>query len=299
MNALQDAKARIQAVKNRLNEPKQRIADMKGLVASTTESQEIITDLNGFYYDIEGNYLGNYGESKIVFISKKIIKKNIEVSENNKFTTKTKITTEDTPTTLSIEHDKFISNSSAVYGESSIAYNIFDLKEIYAIASVHKINKIAYGINSPYAINFRSKKNEERNLDIKMRTCIKATINSIQNGIDYSNGAIGWDGAEQGFISGNSCSEGNFQSHAACIGWTIHNNHYNSWKLALNNKFPKKVFVAPQHKAALKCEAFKNKKTGAYYNYDYYRYESVAQYALTIFWKDRGINNESKNPVTD
>jgi len=36
MNTLQDAKARIQAVKDRLNEPMQRIADVKGLMASTT-----------------------------------------------------------------------------------------------------------------------------------------------------------------------------------------------------------------------------------------------------------------------
>lgn len=130
-----------------------------------------------------------------------------------------------------------------------------------------------------------------------MRTTVSAMINALQNGNDYSNGAIAWDGAEQGMMTGENCSDNGYQSHAAGIGWTIHSVHYKNWSDNINNKWADK-FIAPQHVKAIKCNAFKN-KNGVYFNEGLYRYESVAQYALTIFWKDRGISENAKYTVND
>ena len=182
---------------------------------------------------------------------------------------------------LSIKHSDFIKKCSAVYGESSIGYAIFSMEEMYAIASVHIRNSVAYGVSNREAKAFRAKSLTQRNSIPAMQTAVAAFINALQGGEDYSNGAVGWDGMEQGQLDGTACRVGRFTSHAAGIGWTIHTSHYNSWKDTIEGLFPG-TFVAPQH-----CKAL---STCSSINAGLYRYESVAQYAGTIFWKDRGMH---------
>lgn len=60
---------------------------------------------------------------------------------------------------------------------------------MFAIASVHKINKTAYGINSVPAKDFESKTPIQRN-GTKMHLAVGAVINAEIGGQDYSNGAL-------------------------------------------------------------------------------------------------------------
>jgi hypothetical protein len=55
---------------------------------------------------------------------------------------------------LSIKHNQFQKQAATVYAESSIGYGITDQKEMYAIASAHQKNKIAFGAGAPLAIKF-------------------------------------------------------------------------------------------------------------------------------------------------
>ena len=195
------------------------------------------------------------------------------------------------PQKLSIHHSKFISQSSTVYGESSV-YRVRnkksepseDLKkEMYAIASVHQRNSKAYGISSKPAKDFRSKSAKERNDLPLMRTAIAAEINALKNGIDYSYGATMWDGAEQAQFSENEQrkSNGHFEIHMNTMGWNISPKHYAQWKNNIG-----KSFKAPMIRAAR--DSFYNsvtKKSIPNPNAGKMRLQSTAVYGRTIFWK--------------
>jgi putative chitinase len=60
MNAIQDAKARIQAAKDRFNEPKRRVEEMKGLLVSMSEIEEIeeTEPINKIYLKEKSGYIG-------------------------------------------------------------------------------------------------------------------------------------------------------------------------------------------------------------------------------------------------
>ena len=54
-----------------------------------------------------------------------------------------------------ITGESFNNMASTIYAESSIGYGIADSKEMYAIASVHLRNSIAFGQKAPLAQKFR------------------------------------------------------------------------------------------------------------------------------------------------
>ena len=67
------------------------------------------------------------------------------------------------------------------------------------------------------------------------------------------------------------------------MGWKISDEYYNSWKNAVNGKFGSNYFNVPQIKYAVSDY---KKMT----NKDKIRLQSVAQYGLTMFWKEVNIS---------
>lgn len=180
---------------------------------------------------------------------------------------------------LGVGHDEFKKKAATVYGESSVGFGIESKEEMFAIASVHEKNDIAYGANSELAKSFSQTSLEEQTETMQIANA--AVINAVSGGVDYSNGADQWDGAEQGMVSKanmDKASNGSFMYKMNTMGWNIQNDHYDSWGTAINNKFGKGSFTVPQVKSATaNYKGMKNKgKT---------RLSSTAQYGLTIFWK--------------
>mgnify|MGYP003417867764 FL=1 len=103
--------------------------------------------------------------------------------------------------------------------------------------------------------------------------------------VDYSNGAKYWDGVEQSHLppeNPDATNKDGTQYHINVIGWTISDEHYNSWKNAITQKKGSGYFNVPQKKYAVANH-------GGMKNKDKIRLSSVAQYGLTIFWKEVNI----------
>lgn len=180
---------------------------------------------------------------------------------------------------LPISHSEFRKQSATVYAESS-AYKMNTVtddleKEMFAIASVHQRNDIAFGADAPKAKEYLSLSPEKINNSKFKTTANAAVINAVTGGFDYSYGATMWDGAEQGLFpaSDNRRSTGKFELHMNTMGWNISDKHYNTWKSNVG-----KNFVAPQQKAA-------PDNFGNYRNKGKMRLHSTAVYGETIFWK--------------
>lgn len=182
---------------------------------------------------------------------------------------------------LSISNDKLFNFASTVYGESSIGYGIFSKEEMFAIASILiRKNKVAFGINSSFAKQFRKTKYSMQTA--AMQTANAAVINAIMpNSEDYSKGADQWDGAEQAMLpwkNPNIPSNGSFMYKINVMGWSIGDEEYASWKKAVKEKFGSRAFNVPQRKAAVV-------NYGGMANKGRIRLFSTAQYGLTIFWR--------------
>lgn len=118
-----------------------------------------------------------------------------------------------------------------------------------------------------------------------MKYAIAGEINALLGGTDYSNGAKQWDGAEQTHlpVDKNISSNGIFMFKVNVMGWEITDEFYASWKKAVSNRFGATYFNAPQRKFAVSnYKGVTNKGK--------IRLKSVAQYGLTMFWKEVTIN---------
>ena len=171
--------------------------------------------------------------------------------------------------------------ASTVYGESYTGYGVVDKNEMFAIASVHLKNKIAFGKRSSMADAF--KKTDADKQTESMQIANAAVINALAGGQDLSNGADQWDGAEQAMIPGENlekASNGRFMYKMNTMGWSMQNKHYESWKSNIEETFGDGKFTVPQtRKAMFNYGGMRNKgKT---------RLFSTAQYGLTIFWKTK------------
>ena len=174
----------------------------------------------------------------------------------------------------------FQEKASTIYAESSIGYGIADLKEMFAIASVHLRNNKAFGVNSRLAKSFRSVPLDEQTSEMQIANA--ALINALQEGRDYSNGATQWDGAEQAMVPFNFMdkpSNGRFMYKMNTMGWSMTKENYSSWKNSIESKFGKGRFTVPQEKRAIS-------NYGGMRNKGRIRIYSTAQYGLTIFWKE-------------
>jgi hypothetical protein len=250
----------------------------KEFINKDGERLEVNIFNNGYYF----NYDGTFEESS--FIDETLGDKNdvyaCNVSENKSIIDIKK---------LDIKYKKFIENASTAYGESSIGYGVVDKYELFAIASVHKRNKVAYGINSDLAIKFRGKKDEKRN-KTSMIHAIAAEINTLIGGNDYSNGAKQWDGAEQTHLptDEDSSSNGTFMFKINVMGWDINDDLYEKWNLAVSSKFNSTYFNVPQKKYAVA-------NYGGMTNKDKIRLKSAAQYGLTMFWKEVNVSKPKED----
>ena len=219
---------------------------------------------DGHYYQNDGTYLGTDGiQDDKVYVADGVTD-NIAVNAKE----------------LSVSHTEFQKQAATVYGESSVGWGITNKEEMFAIASTHQKNKIAYGANNNAANTFTNTALSNRTG--AMATANAAVINAITGGFDYSNGASQWDGQDQARIpAGNKdlASSGGIQYKMNVMGWKISDSHYSSWKTAINNKFGEGSFTAPQSKTALYDYSGMSNKGKT-------RLESTAQYGLTIFWKE-------------
>lgn len=224
----------------------------------------------GRYYDINGKWLGDAKKNatNIIYVAdsvEKDIEGNVIKAKNI--------------TSLKVNYTKFQGMAAVVYGESSAAYMntmTTDLKhEMFAIASVHQLNSIAYGSESVKADEYRRYSLEKNNDDPFKLAANAAVINALLRGDDLSNGAIMWDGKEQALFDKSINKEhvkmGNItiELHMNTMGWTISDVHYNKWKKNIGDEFK-----APQEKKAV---------SGM--NKDKMRLKSTAVYCRTIFWE--------------
>ena len=224
----------------------------------------------GDYYTISGFYLGSDGKNdKKVYVAERVKERDGHiVSAQNAME-------------LKMTSDELMREAATIYGESSVGYNIIAPLEMYAIASVHQRNSIAYGNRSKAAQLFLKTDNEDRNLG--MQIAIGAAINAQVGGFDYSYGANQWDGAEQAMVPHrdmNKASNGRFMYKMNVMGWYMQIPHYDSWKRSINKRFGIGSFTVPSQKAALyNYRGMKNKGQIRLY--------STSQYGLTIFWKEK------------
>ncbi len=237
-------------------------------------------DNAGDYYKTDGKHLGSDGiNDKKVYIAD-------DVTKNEKGV----VTGAKNSVELSIKHDKFQKMAATVFGESS-AYKTKGKtaelkKEMFAIASVHQRNKLAYGANSDQADLFNSTNIDARN-DTKMQIANAAVINALTGGFDYSYGATNWDGIEQAAFkpSNTKYSNGRFEIHKNTIGWNISDDHYDKWKEYAKSKGY--AFHAPKVSATIEGTYHRNKKLNIHIRGGQTGFKSTAVYGGTIFWKNK------------
>ncbi|WP_053328327.1 hypothetical protein [Chryseobacterium gallinarum] len=248
-------------------------------------------DIEYIYYSRDGFYLGGLENSGKVYLSnheeydkaKKEKKWSLINKESNLLKDKG----------INISHTKFVEKASTIYGESSAYRNNIGIErelelEMFAIASVHKINKVAYGISSQQAILFRNTKIIKRN-NTKMQLALSAIISSLTTDDDPSNGATMWDGAEQAAfpIGDDRFSSGKFEIHMNTMGWSISEEHYSKWKTGVER------LGAPFNAPREKYTPGKNPKN-KYSTMNTIALESRAVYLGTIFWKE--LKTRKKKP---
>ncbi len=216
----------------------------------------------GDYYTRDGKWVGHdkYND-KMVYVCDGVDKNGHPINRKD----------------LGITHDEFREKAATVYGESS-AYrypgnNVPDdlKKEMFAIASVHEKNDVAYGNTSAKHNEYIGCTPNEVNGKAAMVTANAAVINALTGGFDYSYGATQWDGAEQALFpaDNNKRSTGKWELHMNTMGWSISDDHYKKWKANVGEKFK-----APQTKEAVVGKN-KGKKM----------LSSTAVYCRTIFWE--------------
>ena len=179
---------------------------------------------------------------------------------------------------LKTTHTQFQSDASTIYGESSSFSPTWKNTdepafEMAAIAYIYTYrNRVAFGINSAKAKEFRNTKISLRTGD--MAKANWSLINAVRDVQDYSSGAKQWDGPEQAMYPEtvttlHPADHPNWILHMNDSGWRMSDEHYAKWKKNVG-----KIFKAPQVRTAA---------VGV--NKGKIRLESTAVYARSIFWK--------------
>lgn len=243
------------------------------------------------YYTKEGLYLGGLEKSTKIYLTTQ--KEYDKVEADKKWSGINVGTNLLKEKETFISNEKFVEKASTIYGESSAYRGNIGIEdelasEMLAIASVHKINKVAYGINSKQAVLFRNTKIEKRN-ETKMQLAVAAIIRSLTTNKDPSNGATMWDGAEQAAFSADDdrYSTGKFEIHMNTMGWIISDEHHTKWQTGVERLGA--TFNAPKEKYT----PGKN-PNNKYATEDTIALESRAVYLGTIFWKE--LKNRKKKP---
>jgi RHS repeat-associated protein len=232
-------------------------------------------DVDGMYAD-PGDFYGNNGKhlgSDGINDNKVYRADSVEKNKDGL------VTSAKNSTDLGITHTEFRKQASTVYAESS-AYKSNSVtddlkKEMFAIASVHQKNSLAFGANSDKAMEYLASTPSTINKSEFKTTANASVINALTGGFDYSNGATMWDGREQALFqaSDNRRSTGKFELHMNTMGWNITDSNFKTWKTNVGS-----AFQAPQQKVA-------PANFGNYQNKGMMRLQSTAVYGETIFWK--------------
>lgn len=230
-------------------------------------------EINGNFYDkATGLYLGTNGAKPGENVYAATTGK---VSKNPDGTSHAELSEiED----LKTNHTQFQSDASTIYGESSSFKPVWKgtdelAFEMAAIAYIYTYrNRVAFGINSDKAKEFRNTKVSKRTGDMAKATW--SLINAIRKGKDYSNGGRQWDGPEQAMYDASVTvlhppDHPKWRLHMNELGWRMSDEHYAKWKKNVGS-----IFKAPQVRTAT-VGINKGKIT----------LESVAVYARSIFWK--------------
>ena len=228
--------------------------------------------IGNFYDKTTGLYLGTSGAKpgeKVYAATAGKVSKNPDGSDHTELSE-----IEDMRT----NHTQFQSDASTIYGESSsfsptwkgtdeLAFEMAAIAYIYTYR-----NKVAFGINSEKAKEFRNTKISKRTGDMAKATW--SLINAVRKGEDYSNGATQWDGPEQAMYSElvitlHPPDNPGWILHMNDSGWKMSDEHYAKWKKNVG-----KIFKAPQVRVAT---------VGV--NKGKIRLVSAAVYARSIFWE--------------
>ena len=240
--------------------------------------------VTGDYYRSDGAYLGTDNkDDKKVYITNQ---NTIDGATKEGKTDWDKVA--NNSNLLPINSDQLEKMAATVYGESS-AYRTKgvtdELKyEMFAIATVHQKNKLAFGASSEQAEAF-SKTNAFKRNGTKMQLANAAVINAVTGGFDYSYGATNWDGIEQAAFKATDkrYSNGRFELHKNTIGWDIKDEHYTKWQSFAASK--RYAFNAPQISKSVEGVYNRGGKRSIAIKGDRVGFKSTAVYGGTIFWK--------------
>lgn len=167
----------------------------------------------GDYYKKDGTYLGSDGEvdNKVYAVENDGVKSSTTNSKGatTNVLVKSKIT--DITETTGVTHSDFVKLAAVAYSESSEKYNTQEEKFGIASASINnfdarggkqslgkvlsEISNATFDGNERYG-NFMFATPGQRSKDEIMKNSNAAAVNALTGGMDYSNGATGWDGRD-------------------------------------------------------------------------------------------------------
>ena len=282
------------------------------VVSSEKDNTEYI------YYTEEGEYLGGNINSSKVFLSTKNEYNKAKESHNwNSLNIENNALKEKSRT---ISHSYLIDVAGIIFAESSqYRYNENNFPEelkyeMFALASVYKVNKVAFAKSSNTKKIYTEKTPQQRNTKKVEKIAIESIIKVyfLNKEKDWSNGANMWDGAEQAmfpieedsfFIKRNKKSTTRFELHMNTMGWRISDEHYQKWKKGVTDlgvtfkapkekftpslKIPPKTFLPPFQVEKLDPEHFKDK--------DKYKWFVTKAEKRRTFEKNKEEKNTNRN----
>lgn len=195
MNAIQDAKARIQAAKDRFNEPKVRIEEKKNYLADISGDilfDETYKGFSGFHYNYQGEYLGKFGVVDNVFVTEKI-SINPNKTPKEEFINSIK---------LDIKHQDFTYCAGVLIHEGSSYDEYYFFAHVTNNYSKKRKKTLKEVLESNYSTVPSSKKgmlldiplqnaNKEKSNNVR-----KAIINLLLGNSDPTNKSEFWDGED-------------------------------------------------------------------------------------------------------
>ncbi|HRP90433.1 MAG TPA: hypothetical protein PKX92_10380 [Edaphocola sp.] len=151
----------------------------------------------GYYYKVDGEYLGKEGRSQNVFLADKKIVEDVYDKSNKKVGEKIKYIN---PKPLNVKNSFLVKKAATTFAEGSQPYGYKDMielsREAFTISRIHYNypHIKAYGETAPEAKRFEILSEEKRNGGYT-QICIGSVIQSIL-GQDITNGSTHWDGAD-------------------------------------------------------------------------------------------------------
>ena len=240
-----------------------------------------IVDIKGLgdYYTSDGSYLGSDGKTNTVTTSKGNNKKSIEVADDKAYVAESVVKGEnglvvsaENAVELKVSNSTLRKFANTVYNESSgNREESFGIASAIANMSEYKDRDILSSLENGGIVGFNGSTNYTNE-----RYSMAAAINALQDGYDFSNGAIRWDGDDFGRKGAN-------HDKPKFCGVEISAEHMNAYNAAYKTRFGVNVsstIFAGVHLAS----------SNAWNNKGRCLYESSAVHGRTIFWKPNDVN---------